>query len=142
MAKVKHGDTVTVHYTGLLEDGTVFSSTMNSDPLQFTIGKEEVILGFEEAVFGMKEGETKTVKIPMNKAFGQRREENIMTITRDKFPGDLQLEIGQQLSVPTEHGRRVVITVTDISETSVSVDVNHPLSGKDLVFNIKLLEIN
>jgi peptidylprolyl isomerase len=142
MAKVKHGDTVKVHYTGLLEDGTVFSSTLNSDPLQFTIGKEEVITGFEEAVLGMKEGEATTIKVPVNKAYGKRRDENIMALSRDKFPRDSQLEIGQQLSVPTDNNRKIAMKVADITETTVCVDINHPLSGRDLLFDIKLLEIN
>jgi len=142
MEKAHYGDTVKVHYTGLTEDGTVFSSTMNSKPLQFKMGQDEVISGFEEAVFGMKAGETKTVKIPMNKAFGQRRDENIISLARNKFPKDMKLKIGKQLSIPTGNGRRVVITVTDISDVTVRVDVNHPLSGKDLIFDIKLLEIS
>jgi peptidylprolyl isomerase len=141
LAKAKHGDTVRVHYMGTLADGTVFGTTVNSKPLQFIIGKGQLIHSFEEAVLGMEPGESKIVKMPMAKAFGPHKKEMVKTVDRGKFPNNMKLEIGQQLRILTEDRRRVTITVTGISEQSVTLDANHPLAGKDLTFDIRLVEI-
>jgi peptidylprolyl isomerase len=142
MAKVKYGDMVRVHYKGSLEDGTVFSKTTEQEPLEFTLGKEQIIPGLEEAIVGMETDELKTIKVNAEDAFGPRRDELVIKVDRNKLPEDLKLEIGDRLKVPREDGQTTSVKVTSISESKVTLDANHPLSGKDLIFDIKLLEIN
>lgn len=142
MAQAQLGDRVKVHYTGRLDDGTVFDSSIITDPLEFTIGEREVVPGFEEAVIGMSPGESKNVKIPVDKAYGPRREDMTIVVDRDKFPPDIEPEVGQQLEIrQREDGQTFPVTVTDVSESSVTLDANHHLAGKDLTFDIQLLEI-
>lgn len=141
MAQAKPGDTVKVHYTGKLEDGTAFDTSIGYDPLQFTIGENQVISGFEDAVVGMNPGESKTVKVPADKAYGPHREEMVVEVSRNQLPADLKPEVGQQLQSRQPDGRTFVVTVTDVSESSVTLDANHPLAGKDLIFDIQLIEI-
>jgi FKBP-type peptidyl-prolyl cis-trans isomerase 2 len=141
MAQVKHGDTVKVHYTGKLEDGKVFDSSIDGDPLQFSIGKGQVIQGLEEAVVGMNPGESKTASIPADKAYGPHRKEKVMEVDRDRFPEGLKPEPGQKLEVRHADGRKTAVTVTGVSESKVTLDANHPLAGKDLTFDIQLQEI-
>jgi len=138
---VQVGDTVKVHYTGKLDDGTEFDSSAGRDPLQFTVGEGQVIPGFEEAVIGMKLGESKTVKIPADKAYGPYDKEKVGIIDRSQFPADVELEVGQKLTVRPPSGEMITATVIDVSETSVTVDANHHLAGKDLIFEIELVEI-
>ena len=141
MAKAKHGDTVKVHYTVKLDDGTVFYSTVGRDPVQFRIGTGEVTpLGVEQAVVGMNPGEWKTVKVPADKAYGLHREEMVMVLNRDKFPAHPELEVGQQVQTRQDGGQTVAGKVADISESSVTLDTNHPLAGKDLIYDIQLIE--
>ena len=134
------GDTVKVHYTGTLDDGTVFDSSLERDPLEFTIGEGKLIPGFEEAVIGMSEGESKTVEIPADKAYPYN-EELVFVVDRDQLQPDLQPEVGQQLQFQREDGQIVIFTVIDVSELSVTLDGNHPLAGEDLTFEIQLVEI-
>ncbi|MGB2728247.1 MAG: peptidylprolyl isomerase [Halobacteriota archaeon] len=141
MAQAKHGDTVKVHYTGKLEDGTVFDTSVDRDPLQFTIGEGQIIPGFEQAVLGMNPGESKTIRIPTDEAYGTRREEMVMMVDRNQLPADLNPEVGQQLQSRQPDGQTIVVTVTEVSESSVTVDANHPLAGKDLTFDIQLVEV-
>ena len=141
MAQAKKGDTVKVHYTGKLEDGTVFDTSIERDPLQFTIGEGQVIPGFEQAVVGMNPGESKTTKVPADKAYGPHRKEMVLAVDRNQFPVDLKPKIGQQLQSRQADGRTIRVTVTDVSESSVTLDANHPLAGKDLTFDIQLVEI-
>ncbi len=142
MAQAQHGDKVKVHYTGRLDDGTVFDSSIISDPLEFTIGEREVVPGFEEAIIGMNPGESKTVTVPVDKAYGPRRDDMVMVVDREKFPPNIEPEVGQQLEIrQREDGRTIPVMVTDVSESSVTLDANHHLAGKDLIFNIQLLEI-
>lgn len=142
MAQAQLGDRIKVHYTGRLDDGTVFDSSIITDPLEFTIGEREVVPGFEEAVIGMSPGESKNVKIPVDKAYGPRREDMTIVVDRDKFPPDIEPEVGQQLEIrQREDGQTFPVTVTDVSESSVTLDANHHLAGKDLTFDIQLLEI-
>jgi FKBP-type peptidyl-prolyl cis-trans isomerase 2 len=141
MAQAKDGDAVKVHYTARFEDGTVFDSSLDRRPLQFTIGADRIIPGFEQAVVGMHPGESKTTRIPMDEAYGQRREDKVVTVGRDRFRDDLKLEIGQTLEITSSGGRRTVVRVTDTSESEVSLDANHPLAGKDLILDIQLIEI-
>ncbi len=138
---VQEGDAVRIHYTGKLDDGTVFDSSEGRDPLQFIVGDGQVISGFEEAVIGMEPGESKTVKIPADKAYGPYDKEKVGVIDRSQFPADTELEVGQQLTVRPPSGEMITATVIDVSETSVTVDANHHLAGKDLTFEIELVEI-
>jgi len=141
MGKAKIGDTVKVHYTGKLEDGTVFDTSAERGPLEFKIGEGQVIQGFEDAVIGMNPGEEKTVEIPADEAYGQRNEEMVADIGRDQFPEYLSPEVGQQFQIRQQNGQIILVTVTEISEDTVTLDANHPLAGKDLTFEIQLLEI-
>jgi len=141
MAQAKHGDTVKVHYTGKLEDGTVFDTSINRDPLQFTIGEGQIIPGFEQAVVGMNPGESKTTKVPADKAYGSHHKKRVLVVDRNQFPVDLKPEVGQKLQIRRTDGQTIVVTVTDVSESSVTLDANHPLAGKDLTFDIQLIEL-
>jgi FKBP-type peptidyl-prolyl cis-trans isomerase 2 len=141
MAEVKNGDTVRVHYTGKLGDGTIFDSSTNRSPLEFKVGQGQVIQGFEEAVIGMNPGEAKTVKISVDQAYGPRRDDMITQIERNQIPPHIQLEVGLQLQVTSPGGQPAIVTVMDLSESSVTLDANHPLAGKDLTFEIELVEI-
>lgn len=141
MATAKAGDTVSIHYTGTLEDGSEFDSYAGREPLQFTIGSGRIIPGFEEAVIGMAPGDSKTVTIPSEEAYGPYREEMVQEVTRSSLPPELTPQIGMQLRAATASGQPVTLTVVDMSESAITVDANHPLAGKDLTFDIKLLEI-
>lgn len=135
-AVAKSGDTVKVHYTGRLNDNTVFDTSVGSEPMEFTLGEGRLIPGFEQAVTGMQVGESKTVTIPVDEAYGQHRDDLIFEVERDKLPADIEPEVGMQL--PTSQG---VITIIEVSETTVKIDANHPLAGQDLTFDIELIEI-
>jgi peptidylprolyl isomerase len=141
MAQAKIGDTVKVHYTGKLEDGTVFDTSQESDPVQFTIGGGEVIQGFEEAVVGMEPGEKKTASIPADDAYGPRRDEMIVEVSRDNLPEDFEPQVGQQLQVHQPSGQVALVTVKDVNSEGVVLDANHPLAGKQLKFDIQLVAI-
>ena len=141
MATAKPGDTVSIHYTGTLDDGSEFDSSAGREPLQFTIGGGRVMPGFEQAVIGMAPGDSKTVTIPSEEAYGPYREEMVQEITRSSLPPELAPQIGMQLRAATATGQPVTLTVVDMSESAITVDANHPLAGKDLTFDIKLLEI-
>ena len=141
MAQAKHGDTVKVHYTGKLEDGTVFDTSINRDPLQFTIGEGQIIPGFEQAVVGMNPGESKTTKVPADKAYGSHHKEKVLLARRNQFPVDLKPEVGQKLQIRRTDGQTTVVTVTAVSGSSVTLDANHPLAGKDLTFDIQLIQL-
>ncbi|MFQ6112908.1 MAG: peptidylprolyl isomerase [bacterium] len=140
MTQVKHGDTVKVHYTGKLEDGTVFDSSIDGEPMQFKIGEGQLISGFEQAVVGMKPGETKSANVPANEAYGPHREDMVIVVERKKLPAHLNPEVGQQLQ-SIQGGQTIIVTVTDVSESTVTLDANHPLAGKNLFFDIHLIEI-
>jgi len=141
MAQAKSGDTVRVHYTGRLDDGTVFDSSAARDPLELTIGSDRLIPGFEQAVVGMNLGESKTVEIPADEAFGPYREELLTEVERSKLPMDIVPEVGQKLNMTDVGGRSTVVTVVEVSESSITIDTNHPLAGEDLTFDIELVQI-
>jgi peptidylprolyl isomerase len=141
MAKAKNGDTVRVHYKGTFEDGKVFDSSHDSNPLEFTLGEQRVISGFEQAVEGMEEGETKSVTIPSQDAYGEYRKDLAISVERERIPQEITPEVGMILQVPTQQGVPVNVTVTEVGEETVTLDGNHPLAGKDLNFEIKLEEI-
>ncbi|MCZ7546984.1 MAG: peptidylprolyl isomerase [Anaerolineae bacterium] len=141
MAQAKQDDRVKVHYTGRLDDGTVFDSSLKRDPLEFTIGAGDIIPGFEAAVVGMNPGDTKTITIPADEAYGAYDEELLLAVPREQFPADFDLEIDQQLQVRQRGGDVIVVTVHAITDTSVTLDANHPLAGENLTFDIELIEI-
>ncbi len=141
MAQAKIGDTVKVHYTGKFGDGMVFDTSIDDEPLEFRIGESQVIPGFEEAVVGMNPGETKTVNIPVDKAYGPHRDDLVQVVDRKELPAGLKTEIGQPLEGRQPDGEIVVATVTDVTESRVTLDANHPLAGKSLTFEIQLIEI-
>jgi len=137
----KDGDIVQVHYTLTLQDGAVFDTSVGGEPLEFTLGKGDVIPGFEKAVLGMKVGESKTITIPANDAYGPRRDDLILVINREELPTGLNPEVGQQLQMTGADGGTSIVTVTDVSDTTITIDANHPLAGKDLTFEIELIRI-
>lgn len=141
MIQAKSGDTVRVHYTGILSDGSVFDTSENGTPLQFTLGEGQVIPGFENAVTGMSPGDSKTTNISVNDAYGERRDEMIIEVERSRLPQDLNLEVGEQLQLKAQNGQFLNVVISDISEESVTLDANHPLAGQDLTFKIELIEI-
>lgn len=141
MVQAKQGDTVKVHYTGKLGDGTIFDSSLDRAPLQFTIGAGDIIPGFETAVLGMNPGESKTQVIPTDQAYGPHLEEMVVTIDRQQIPPDIQPEVGQQLQIQQPDGQVLPVVITDVSTASVTLDANHPLAGEDLTFDIQLVEI-
>jgi FKBP-type peptidyl-prolyl cis-trans isomerase 2 len=141
MAQAKSGDTVKVHYTGKLDDGTIFASSLSRDPLEFVIGDERIIPAFEQAVVGMTPGESRTTQIEADEAYGPHHDELVREVDRSIFPADMDPEIGQRLNLSESDGREIVVTVTDFSESSVTLDANHPLAGEDLVFDIQLVGI-
>ncbi|MDR3630986.1 MAG: peptidylprolyl isomerase [Desulfocapsaceae bacterium] len=141
MAAAKKGDTVKIHYTGTLADGTTFDSSAGHDPLSFQIGGEQVIAGFEEAVLGMSVGESKTVTIPAEKAYGAYDEALIIKAPREHIPPDLDPQVGQRLQMGGPGGELVQVVVTEIGPSHVSLDANPPLAGKDLTFQIELVAI-
>ena len=139
--QVQDGDTVSVHYTGSLNDGTVFDSSEGRDPLPFTVGAGQVIPGFEKAVIGLKLGESVTVTIPVDEAYGPYREDLVVTVDRSELPADREPEIGQQLQRVLTDGSIITFVITEVAESTVTLDANHPLAGKELTFDIELVEI-
>jgi len=135
------GDAVRVHYTGTLEDGTTFDTSIGSDPLEFTLGEGSMIPGFEQAVYGLKVGQSKTVTIPAEEAYGLYNDELLLVFSREQLPAGINPEVGQELQMQTTDGRIVTVPVIEVSEETITVDANHPLAGKDLTFEIELVEI-
>ena len=141
MTQAKAGDNVKVHYTGKLDDGTVFDSSVEREPLQFSLGSGNVIPGFEEAIVGMTPGESKTATIPSENAYGPHRPEMVLTVERQQIPDDIPLEVGQQMQIRQPDGGTVPVIVTEMAEGKVTLDANHPLAGETLIFEIELVEI-
>jgi peptidylprolyl isomerase len=140
MQAAKNGDTVRVHYTGRLDDGTVFDSSDGGEPIQFTLGGGEVIPGFERAVTGLTPGDERSVTIPADEAYGPRRDELVLVISRSELPDGMEPEVGQQLQMSQE-GQAFVVTISDVNEEDVVLDANHPLAGEALTFDLQLVEI-
>ncbi|QUY42210.1 peptidylprolyl isomerase [Acaryochloris marina] len=141
MAVAKVGDTVSIHYTGKLDDGSVFDSSLEREPLQFSIGGQQVIPGFEQAVIGMNPGDSKTETIVYDQAYGPRHEDMVVTVLREQIPSDFDLEVGQQLQIKNPEGQVIPVMVSEIIEDQVTLDGNHPLAGEDLTFEIELVSI-
>lgn len=141
MATAKKGDTVKVHYTGRLDTGVPFDTSGGSEPLEFVIGSGKLISGFEEAVIGMSPGESKTVKLPPEKAYGRYREDKVITVDKKDLPEDVKPELGMNLEICAPSGQVIPVMITDMDENTVTLDANHPLSEQTLTFDIQLLEI-
>ena len=142
MEEAKNGNTVKVHYKGTLEDGTVFDNSQGRDPLEVTLGQQQVIPGFEAALLGMKVGDTKVETIPADKAYGPPNDQLMIKAPVEKMPEGKAPEIGQQLQMMTESGQPVPVRVAEVNDTEVTLDANHPLAGKDLTFELELVEIS
>jgi peptidylprolyl isomerase len=141
MAQAKSGDTVQVHYTGKLKDGTVFDSSVNREPLEFTMGKGMMIPGFEVAVHGMSVGDSKVATIPVEEAYGPASEDMLVKVERKDIPQDIELQPGLQLTMHQQNGQPIPVIVKEITDTTVTLDANHPLAGEDLIFEISLVNI-
>ncbi|MDG6244293.1 MAG: peptidylprolyl isomerase [Methanolobus sp.] len=138
---IKDGDTIKIDYTGTLDDGNVFDSSANHDqPLEFTVGAGQVIPGFEEAVRGMEAGEEKTFRIEPEEAYGEHNPALTQTVPRSLIQCDMELEEGMMLMVGTAEGQQMPARISEISDENVTLDMNHPLAGKALTFNIKVVE--
>ncbi|NEX22997.1 peptidylprolyl isomerase [Thiorhodococcus mannitoliphagus] len=142
MSEAKLGDTVKIHYTGTLEDGTVFDSTNGSDPIEFTIGDGGIIPGFETAVQGMTPGGTKTVTIAPEQAYGHYNEEMTQQVPRSAIPDDIELREGMILSAESPDGLPISFTVKAFDAAQVTIDGNHPLAGRNLTFALELVAIS
>lgn len=142
MAAVQFGDNVKVHYTGTFDDGQIFDTSEGGEALEFTVGAQQVIAGFERAMIGMEIGETKTVAIPPEEAYGQREEALVQTMPRDKFRlSGAEPELGLAIEMRTPDGHSIPVVITKLNETSVTLDANHPLAGETLHFALRLVEI-
>jgi FKBP-type peptidyl-prolyl cis-trans isomerase 2 len=142
MSQAEPGSMVKVHYTGKLEDGKVFDSSEGKGPMAFKIGDGEVIMGLEKAVIGMNEGERKTATIPAREAYGSYRKELVAEVEKERLPDNMEPKIGQLLKVKQTNGDVFDVTVSKVDQKSVTLDANHPLAGKDLTFDLELVEVS
>jgi peptidylprolyl isomerase len=141
MSEAKQGDTVKVHYTGKLEDGTVFDSSEARGPIEFTIGEKRVIPGFEEKIVGMSPGQKNSFTVVSEQAYGPYMDELILEVDRAMLPENIQPEVGQQLEIRHMDGSLSIVEIINLSDNTVTIDANHPLAGKDLFFDVELVEI-
>ena len=142
MAQAKAGDKISVHYTGKLTDGTLFDSSAEREPLEFEIGSGMVIKGFDEGVTGMSVGEKKTVHIPAAEAYGDMNPEYMAIFNKAEIPSDIPYEVGMQLNMHQDGSGQVMpVTVVEVTDTTITLDANHPLAGKDLIFDLELVSI-
>lgn len=142
MSTAKQGDSVQIHYTGKLDDGTVFDSSEGRDPLNITLGEGEVIPGFEQAAVGMEVGETKEARLDVDEAYGERRDDLLLEVPREQLPDGLDVEVGTPLQLQQPDGNAVPVTVTALDEQQVTLDANHPLAGQPLTFEMTLVDID
>lgn len=142
MTQVKTGDTVRIHYTGTLADGSVFDTSEGRDPLEFQVAAGQIIPGLDAALPGMAVGEKKVVEVPCAEAYGDANPQAVQAVPRAEIPADLPLEVGSQLQVQTTDGQVMPVTIAEVTEDTVTLDANHPLAGKDLTFAIELVGIN
>jgi peptidylprolyl isomerase/FKBP-type peptidyl-prolyl cis-trans isomerase SlpA len=141
MAKAKTGDTVLVHYTGTLNDGSVFDSSEERAPLEFQIGDRNIIPGFQDAVVGMEPGDTKSTSIEPDQAYGEHRSDMVLEFDRAEVPDDMDPEPGHRLELTTSGGQSVPARIVEVDDAKITVDANHPLAGETLTFEIRLMEI-
>jgi peptidylprolyl isomerase len=142
MSHAKSGDTVKIHYTGTLDDGTQFDSSAGRNPLEFEVGSGQVIAGFDKAVEGMAVGDSKSVRLEPDEAYGPRHDQLVQEVDRSMLPDDLDPKEGMALQSSSPDGQVMQFMVTDVSEQSITVDANHPLAGQALSFDIELVEIS
>lgn len=142
MSTAKNGDNVKVHYTGKLTSGEQFDSSAGREPLEFTVGAGQMIKGFDLAIPGMAVGDKKTINIAAADAYGERSEEAVIPFPKENVPADMKLEPGMQLTLSNQHGQPVPVIVLEVQEEVIMLDANHFLAGKELVFDIELVEIN
>jgi len=142
MTQVKAGDTVAIHYTGTLLDGTTFDSSDGRDPLEFVVGSGQIIPGLDVALPGMAVGEKKTVQIECEQAYGAINPEMRQAVPREGIPAEIPLDIGTQLQMQTPEGQALPVVVVEVDEATVTLDANHPLAGKDLTFDIELMRVD
>ena len=142
MAQVKKGDTIQVHYHGTLTDGTIFDSSNGREPLEFEVGGGMVIEGFDNGVLGMTIGEKRTVNIPADQAYGPKNDDMIMEFPIDRFPADLVPEVGMQLNMSNTEGDQFPVVIVEVADEHVLLDANHPLAGKDLIFDLELVTVS
>jgi FKBP-type peptidyl-prolyl cis-trans isomerase 2 len=141
MAQAKMGDTVHIHYTGQFENGEEFDSSRGREPLSFTLGSGDVIPGFENAILGMNEKDKKTVSLPPDQAYGERMNDLVMTVSRDQVPPDITPEVGMQLGLSNEEGQSIPVTITEVTDETITLDANSPMAGKTLIFDLELVKI-
>ncbi len=141
MSKAEEGKTVKVHYTGTLQNGEVFDSSKEKEPLEFTLGEGQLIPGFEKAVIGMNVGDSTTINIPSTEAYGDTREDLIIAVPKDQLPKEIEPKVGMQLQVNQENGQPVPVRIAEITDTELKLDANHPLAGEDLTFEIELVNV-
>lgn len=142
MPKAAEGDSVTVHYTGKLEDGTVFETSKEREPVSFEIGADEVIPGFEAAVEGLEPGESAEATLPPEQAYGPRSDERVLPVPRSELPEEMDPEPGDELEVRLENGQTAPARVKQTDEETVTLDLNHPLAGHELTFEVELISID
>ena len=142
MSIAKKDDKVKVHYTGRLEDGTIFDSSVDREPLEFTLGAGQMIAGFDKGVDGMNIDEEKTINIPAIEAYGEHDPTRVIEIGKEQLPPDMNPEIGQKLQMQTQTGQVMTVSVMEFDDEKVKLDANHELAGKDLIFDLKLISIN
>ncbi len=141
MAQVKSGDKIKVHYHGKLTSGETFDSSAGREPLEFEVGSGMVIKGFDDGVTGMQVGEKKTINIPAEEAYGPRNPEMIIEMPKERFPKDMEIEVGTPLGMSDQNGQQFQVTVVEIKDDAVMLDANHPLAGEELIFDLELVEI-
>ncbi len=141
MQQVKSGDKIKVHYHGRLTSGETFDKSEGRDPLEFEVGSGMVIKGFDDGVTGMAIGEKKTINIPFNEAYGPKNPDMIIDMPKDRFPQDMELEVGMPLAMSDGQGNQHQVVIVEIKEDVVILDANHPLAGQDLIFDLELVEI-
>ena len=141
MEQAKYGDKVKVHYTGKLTNGRVFDSSIDRNPMVFTIGQEQMIPDFEQAFIGMSPGESKRITIDSDEAFGPYREDLLMKINSENISPELEPKVGQRIEASRRNGQKVVVTIIAVNESGVTINANHPLAGEDLTFDLELIEI-
>ena len=142
MTTAKSGDTVRIHYTGTLTDGSVFDSSEGRDPLEFILGSGMVIAGFDDGVTGMTVGEKKRGEIPCDQAYGPRHDQATQKVPRAEIPDSIPLELGLQLQMQAPNGQPIMVTVSELTDDEVTLDANHALAGKDLIFDLELVSID
>ena len=142
MKQAQKGDNVQVHYTGKLNDGSVFDSSQGREPLAFTVGAGQMIPGFDKAVVGMTIGDKQTITIPSAEAYGERREDLVVAIPAENIPEDMNPQVGDRFAINQPDGQQIPVVVTALDAEKITLDANHDLAGKDLIFDIEMVEIS